>query len=343
MSDADFASVPEPEQVLRLERLARRALAAWNLDTAALTPLKYRENAVFAVATPDGGRRVLRVHRGGYRSDADVRSEIAWTRALAAAGVRTPEFVPARDGALLVHATADGVPGARQCDLMAWVDGAPLGSLEHGVALDDDGIRHAYATIGELAARLHAHGETWARPADFARPAWDTAALVGDAPVFGAFWQLAILQPAQRDLLLRARDAVRADLAALDPPRLLVHGDLIPDNVLVGPAGVRVIDFDDCGAGSWVFELATSVFPLLLSGGFAAGVAGFLDGYARLRPVPAAERALLPAMLVARGLSYLGWPVGRPEIHSQGELAPLYAAGMCELAERHLSGRDLAD
>ena len=46
------------------------------------------------------------------------------------------------------------------------------------------------------------------------------------------------------------------------------------------------------------------MFALLISGGFAVGVAGFCEGYARVRPVLAAELELLPAMLVARGISY---------------------------------------
>ena len=233
----DFATVPESEQTARLGRLAARALEAWDLGSADLALVKYRENAVFAVTTEGGARRVLRVHRAAYRSDDDVRSEIAWTRALAASGIHTPEFVATRRGDFLSHASVDGVPGVRQCDLMEWVDGSPLGSLEHGVALDDDGIRRTYATIGELAARVHAHGEAWPRPAGFSRPVWDVASLVGEAPAFGAFWELDVLDAGQRALLLRVRDGVRARLAGLGTPRLLVHGDLIPDNVLVAHAG----------------------------------------------------------------------------------------------------------
>jgi hypothetical protein len=32
---------------------------------------------------------------------------------------------------------------------------------------------------------------------------------------------------------------------------------------------------------------------------------------------------LMPAFLMARGLSYLGWPAGRPEMQSGRDLAPL--------------------
>lgn len=258
-------------------------------------------------------------------------------RALAADGIATPLVLDTRDGDVLAVAAAPGVPEPRQCDLIGWVEGRPLGSLERGVDLDADGVRAAYVTIGALAARLHAHADRWEIPDDFARPAWDVDSLVGDAPVFGRFWELDVLDDEPRAILLRARDRVRERLQELGPVRQLVHGDLIPDNVLVDGERLNVIDFDDCGWSWPLFELATSVFPLLVSGGFDAGLEGFLGGYATVRPFPESELQLLPDMLVARGLSYLGWPVGRPEIHSQKRGMKDFAAAAVEMV-RALDG-----
>jgi len=333
----DLAALTEEEQVARLTELARAALPAWGLAApdVAVTLIKYRENAVFGVAAGDR-RHVLRVHRPGYRTDAAIRSEMAWVRALAARGIPTPAVATTLGGDVLTVAAADGVPEPRQCDLIGWVEGEPLGSLERGVALDEAALRRSYETVGALAARIHAHGVAWARPADFSRPSWDAASLVGDDPAWGRFWELDALEAGQRAVLLRARDRTRARLAALGPADLLVHGDLIPDNILASTAGTRVIDFDDCGWSWCAFELVTSLFPLLVSGGFDAGLAGYLDGYRGVRPFPEAELAHLPSLVMARALSYLGWPVGRPEIHSQRAIVPLIAAAVTELAEGYL-------
>jgi hypothetical protein len=40
---------------------------------------------------------------------------------------------------------------------------------------------------------------------------------------------------------------------------------------------------------------------------------------------------------VARALSYLGWPVGRPEIHSMRPLVPFLAATVTEACRRYLA------
>lgn len=331
-----FARLPESEQVARLARLAERALEAWGLTGARIAPIKYRENAVFRVTSGDGTRRALRVHRADYRSDAHIRSEIAWMRALSRSGIATPAALPTREGDVLCRASDPGVPEPRQCDLFEWVEGQPLGTLEGGVHLGEKALRRTYETVGAIAAQIHDHGARWTPPRGFARPAWDAEALVGDAPAFGRFWELDGLADPQRALLLRSRDLVRQRLRALPPPDRLVHGDLIPDNLLAEAGRVRVIDFDDCGFGWHGFELVTSIFPLLVSGGFEAGRDAFLAGYRRVRPFPEEELALLPTFVMARALSYLGWPAGRPEIAAQRRLVPFLIARCAELAEGYL-------
>jgi Ser/Thr protein kinase RdoA (MazF antagonist) len=337
-----FATLPEEAQARRLAGLARAALGAWGLEGAAVSLLKYRENAVFRVDAADGRRFALRVHRPAYRSDAAIRSEVAWMRALAADGVPTPEVLPTRGGDVLVHAEAPGVPEPRQCDLLAWVEGAPLGSLEQGVDLDEAALRACYRTVGEIAGRIHAHGAAWTPPEGFERPAWDVASLVGDAPAFGRFQDLPEIPEDALRVLFAARDRVRERLAALPPPAALVHGDLIPDNLLATGRRVRVIDFDDCG-WSWVgFELITSVFPLLLGGGFDAATEAWLEGYRTVRPFPEGEREATDTFVVARALSYLGWPAGRPEIATQRRLVPFLVPRITELAGRYLAANGSA-
>jgi Ser/Thr protein kinase RdoA (MazF antagonist) len=335
----DFAALEQEEQVTRLARLAERALGAWSLPAPRVALLKYRENAVFSVTASDGRRAVLRVHRPRYRSNTDIRSEFAWMRALAGSGVPTPAVIETRGGDVLATVAGDGVPEPRQCDLIAWVDGKPPGSLEAGVAASNEAVRALYRDVGELAGRMHAHAARWKRPEPFSRPSWDVETLVGDNPTFGRFWELGALDDAQREILIAARDRVRERLAGLGPADALIHGDLVPDNILVDGAVTRVIDFDDFG-WSWVsFELVTSLFPLQFSGGFDAGLAGFLEGYRSVRPFPDRELALLPELLVARALSYLGWPVGRPEIHSMRPLVPFLASTVTEACRRYLAER----
>jgi Ser/Thr protein kinase RdoA (MazF antagonist) len=335
----DFSRLSDAEQVARLARLGRKALPAWGLPDGRLELLKYRENAVFSVTAPGGRRHVLRIHRPGYRTDAEIRSEAAWTRALSRSGIPAPELAPTRDGDVLTVVGLEGVPGPRQCDLLPWVEGRPLGSLEGGVGLDPAAIRLTYRTVGEIAARLHEHGATWEPPPGFVRPAWDVESLVGSDPAFGRFWELGVLSDAQRALLLRARDRARERLLAFgcaSDRYGLVHGDLIPDNLLAGPQGVRLIDFDDCGPSWYAFELATSLFPLL-DGPLPEAQEAYLEGYRAVRALPEEQLALLPSFFAARGLSYLGWPVGRSEMELSRTLAPFLAQTITRLSERYLA------
>jgi Ser/Thr protein kinase RdoA (MazF antagonist) len=69
--------------------------------------------------------------------------------------------------------------------------------------------------------------------------------------------------------------------------------------------------------------------------------AAYLEGYRRLRDFPEEWLTRLPAFLMARTLSYLGWPAGRPENHDAHRIAPLLAELATGLARRYLAGEPI--
>ena len=73
--------------------------------------------------------------------------------------VRVPAPVAARDGSLVVEATADGLDGSRMCAVFHWLDGEPL--IDH---LTEPNL----AAAGEAAARLHEHARTFPIPSGLA-------------------------------------------------------------------------------------------------------------------------------------------------------------------------------
>ena len=114
---AGFYELTPAQQGERVATLARVALESWGLEARELTLLKYRENAVFRVAADDGRRYAIRVHRAGYHSDAELRSELQWMQALLADGFDVPELIPTRSGHLFDVVSHSEIPEPRQVDL----------------------------------------------------------------------------------------------------------------------------------------------------------------------------------------------------------------------------------
>ena len=334
---SEFYKLDVAEQQQRLEQLARKALELWDLGAGTeLTLIKYRENAVFAVATEDG-RFVLRVHRAGYHSDSALRSELQWMAALNREGIRTPEVIPAADGAMFKVVDVSEVPEPRQVDVLAWVQGEPLGSIEAGAS--GDAVSN-YHIAGELMARLHNQAQHWEKPEGFTRQAWDLDGLLGEYPLWGCYWELEQLNHDQVELIQSAREKARVELEAFgyDRDRYgLIHGDFLPENLLLGDDGIRLIDFDDSGFGWHLFDIATSLFFLAEDANFEQIQRGFIDGYRTQRDLPDSHLDLLPTFFMVRGLAYLGWAHTRKETNTAKELTPMLIEGVCALATEYLA------
>lgn len=335
----DFYAVTPAVQVDRLRALAHAALASWDFGACELELLKFRENAVFAVAAQGGRRYALRVHRAGYHSDAELRSELEWMRALEAGGFDVPEVVPARGGELFLTVRHAGIPEPRQVDVFEWIEGTQLGSVADDASADATALCRTFHTVGTLAARLHNQATRWTLPAGFTRHAWDDAGLVGERPFWGRFWELAALSPPERALIVRARDRLRRDLATLErSPDFygLIHADFAPENLLVDGDTVRLLDFDDAGFGWHLFEIATSLYFHIGQPYYAALRDATIAGYRAERPLPDAQLALLPMFLAARGFTYLGWVHTRQETETARELTPMLIELACNVARDYL-------
>ena len=131
-----------------LQALARKALGAWELEDARLKPIGVSENASFRVDTPDK-RYVLRIHRPGYHTLAELESEQVWTAALLQAGVDVPVPLPTREGRGYVTLDFEGCE--RHIGLLEWVDGELLGNI---IDRQARGFARRFRAVGRIAAAI---------------------------------------------------------------------------------------------------------------------------------------------------------------------------------------------
>lgn len=276
-------------------------LALWGLEGAACRLVAGRENRVFRVEAP-WGAAALRLRRPGYRSDAELASELDWMAAMRAAGLSVPRPIAARSGRLLEWV------GEHRVDLLDWMPGRPLGEGPAPLALPD--APGVFARLGEAMARLHAACDAWRPPAGFVRVRWDADGLLGEAPLWGRFWENPTLSKQQRAYFLLFRDAARAELSRIGDglDHGLIHADPVRENVLLDGDRLHLIDFDDGGWGFRLFDIATALLKHRHEPDYLELTTALLAGYRRVREI---ETGPLSLFFALRAVTYLGWIVPR--------------------------------
>ncbi len=293
-----------------LRRLALQALAEWDLDAAHLEPIGISENASFRVDGP-GRRYVLRIHRAGYHTLAELESEQVWTAALREAGLDVPVPVRTRDDRGYVTLPFDG--GERHIGLSEWVDGELMDRI---LVREPSTFREHFRSIGRIAAAIHNQSSAWTVPNGFQRHRFDVEGFVGDGAFWGPFWNVPQLDATQRDVLATVRHAIARELSRLDDSAetfSLIHADLHPHNVVVGEQGLHPIDFDDSGFGWHHYELAVALYGYRGLDDFNGMRSALIEGYRERRFLADADVAKLPLFFLIRSLVHLGWRADRPE------------------------------
>lgn len=301
------------------------ALAQWGMLNAVLGDVIERENQVYPV-THNGARFALRLHRPGYRSGAQLQSELDWMAMLADAGLNVPAPTPTLAGDLIACVDRQAV------SLLEWVPGERMGQT--GVPLDLPDRTGAFESLGKGMAKLHSACDVWKPPAGFTRPAWDADGLIGETPLWGRFWKAHFLDEADRRLLIDFRDAAAAHLQHLtDADTGLIHADLLGENVLIDGTMQYFIDFDDGGWGYRAFDIATSLIKNRIEPDYPNLEAALLQGYRSIRPFEDATLSLFKAL---RACTYIGWLADRWTLPGAAERAMRNTQAAREFALNYL-------
>lgn len=285
------------------DALAAQALEQYGCADARLTRLRAGDNTVYRVETADGETLALRLHTALRHTAPALESELVWLGHLAGgAGLPVPRPRRSRAGAWVVTLDA-GETGPLHCTLLGWVAGDSLPE-GRGFTLGEAG------QAGALLARLHLQAEVFPVPADFERPRYDGA-------YFLTCWQALdeSLSPhvsaARLGKLGAALERLVRSLGWMEevPGGVgLIHADAHPGNFVQRGARLGLLDFDRCGWGPFLLDVAGASLDLE-----PPERGALIASYLQCRPLPAGYEQPLGALRMLAGVENLAFLAGRPQ------------------------------
>ena len=313
-----------------IDDLARRALALWDLPGDAVARrINVAENVTYLVEARSvrSVRSVLRVHRVGYHTRRAIECELAWSQALNdQGGVPTPRVIRGRDGAAVQQ--IDG----RFAVLFEFVDGVEPDP--------SDDLVQPFEALGAIAARTHVHAMRWQRPEPFERLIWNVESVFGAAATWGDWRDAPHVTPERRAVLERVERVVTERLAAFGEGADrygLIHADMRLANLLVDGETTRLIDFDDCGIGWFLYDFAAAISFIEDDPQVPDLRAAWVRGYRSVRAMSEVEEREIDSFIMLRRLALLAWIGSRIEAPEPQRYAPAFARVSVELGERYLA------
>lgn len=316
-----------------LQRLAETSQSLWDIPADTTVQLiNVSENTTYLVEAP-GHKSILRIHRAGYHTRRGIECELAWIDALARdTPIVAPDYFVGRDGQAIQQGEVAGLDAPRFMVMFKFVD---------GTAPSEDGdLTPGFKDLGSIAAQCHSHVLEWTKPRDFKRLTWDVEAVFGPSPTWGHWRDAPGITGENRNVLTRVEDTIRARLASFGqaPDRFnLIHADMRLANLLVDGPQTRLIDFDDCGFGWFLYDFAAAISFIEDDPRIPEMKAAWLEGYRSLRHLSVEEEAELDTFVMLRRMALLAWIGSHIEAPEPQALAPDFADRTATLGEAWLT------
>ena len=325
---------PLTEHRASLTKQVERSLGLWDLPKGARAKLiNVSENVTFMIEAIGGFKAILRVHRESYHGRRAIECELAWIDALAKDKVIiTPSYYLGKDGRAIQERITNGGEKKQFMVLFHFLEGCAPG--EHG-----DWTK-GFAALGEIAAKCHLHAATWEKPAPFCRLVWDIENVFGEHATWGDWRDAPGVTQDIKLVLERVERRIRQRLEIYGKTKEryeLIHADMRLANLLIDNDTIRVIDFDDCGYGWFMYDFAAAISFIEDDPRIPACKAAWLQGYKKHRTLSAQDIEEIDTLVMLRRMALLAWIGSHMDATEPQALAPHFAKNTALLAQTWLS------
>ncbi|WP_216828742.1 phosphotransferase enzyme family protein [Alkalihalobacterium elongatum] len=295
--------------------------------------LNYSENATYLVKNNQtADKQILRVSRPGYHTKSEIESELVWLQFIDRNSPLNVSLPIAGENGKYVQSIQFGKEQF-YCTMFTFLEGdAPDENKE------SDLIRN-FESLGEITAHLHDNSIKFCQSAKtLTRLTWDYETILGENPKWGR-WQDGLgMTPKREELFEKVSTKIKARLKNFgkDFNRYgLIHSDLRLANLLVDQDEVKVIDFDDCGYGWYLYDLATSLSFIEDKPYVPKLIESWLKGYRKVRFLSQEEEQEIPTFIMMRRLQLVAW-VGSRNNETTELLGSTFTVNTDHLAKKYL-------
>jgi Ser/Thr protein kinase RdoA (MazF antagonist) len=271
-----------------------KALGSYPLEIKEVSLVNNEYNATFKVVASNGTQYALRININSPRSISNLKAEIAWVFFLRNdARVPVPHPISTTENQYFV--TVDNTSGNSEfkCVLYSWLDGEELG---------DEPTPEQIHSLGAAMATLHLSSKDFELPAGaelpyFQDPMWETEDFLLSSK--------SVLEPEAKSLITQALVVIKSEIDELyrQHAQQIIHADLHGWNVMWHEGQVAVFDFDDCGIGLPIQDLATAIYYLDTPEQDAA----LKEGYASVAPLPEYSESQMQMFMIQRRIILLNY------------------------------------
>ena len=200
-----------------------------------------------------------------------------------------------------------------------------------------------YEKLGQLAGTCHNHVLSWEKPDNFERLTWDIDTIFGSNALWGN-WRLAPeVNKEVQDKLERVELKIRGrllDYGKSEKRFNLIHADMRLANLLIDQESTRLIDFDDCGFGWFMYDFASAISFIEDSPMVPYFKSAWIKGYRSVRDLSAEDEQEIDTFIMLRRMALLAWIGSHIEAPEPQKLSSGFAETTSRLGEIWLNSLD---